>query len=94
MDPRNFNMKKDFDNITKLGPEVRFQRLNSFLNTLKKSEAAREDFNNWQMEIADMLNIKGNVLRQTTIFLNNHNEKVDFSTKRDTEMISISSCIF
>ena len=64
-------MKKDLDNITKLGPEVRFQRLNSFLNTIKRSEAAREDFNNWQMEIDDMLKIKGNVLRKTRILFGN-----------------------
>ena len=72
MDPRNFNMKKDLDNITKLGPEVRFKSLNSFLRNIKGSDAAKEDFNNWQMNLADsMLQVTGTVLKQTRILFGN-----------------------
>lgn len=46
-------MKKDLDAITKLNPDVRYTRLNQFLNSLKNNPDARTDFDNWQMKLSD-----------------------------------------
>lgn len=50
---RDFTMKKELDSITKLSPQVRYQRLNEFLSQIKNKPEAREDFSNWKMKLND-----------------------------------------
>ena len=50
---RDFQMKKELDTITKLNPEVRYQKLRSLLNTIHSKSEAQQDLKNWQMEFSD-----------------------------------------
>jgi hypothetical protein len=76
MDMKNFSMKRDLDQITKLDPEMRHQKLTRFLQTLKNKKEAQVDFDNWQMKLGDdLLNLNARVLKPVKIkftnFVNN-----------------------
>jgi hypothetical protein len=72
MDMKNFNMKRDLDQITKLNPEQRHQKLTRFLRTIKETREAQADFDDWQMELGDdFLKLKANVLQPIKIKFNN-----------------------
>lgn len=80
MDMRNFNMKKDLDQITKLGPEMRHKKLTSFLRTLKEKKEAQEDFDNWQMKLGDdFVQLNGKVLAPVKIKFDNFVKETFFS---------------
>ena len=46
-------MKKELDCITKLNPDVRFQRIRKFLQTVKNKPEAQRDLQDWQMAFSD-----------------------------------------
>jgi hypothetical protein len=46
-------MKKDLDGITKLNPEVRYDKLKRFLDKLRNHPDAKKDLENWQMEFSN-----------------------------------------
>ena len=82
MDMKNFNMKRDLDQITKLNPGQRHSKLNDFLQTLKEKKEAQDDFNNWQMKLGDeCLKLKANVLNPVKIKFNNFVSKDLFKKK-------------
>lgn len=69
---RDFNMKRDLDGITKLNPDVRIDRLRRFLETIKSSKEAQEDFDNWKMGFStDVIKVESTVLVPITIQFKN-----------------------
>lgn len=72
IDPRNFRMKQDIEQYTKLNPQNRFNKLIRFLETLKQSREAQEDFRNWKMDLnSDLVTLTGRVLKQINIHFGN-----------------------
>jgi hypothetical protein len=59
-------MKKDLDNITKLGPERRYTNLRRFLETIKTNKDSKKDLDGWQMEFKNDV-IKLNAVQQAPI---------------------------
>ncbi len=50
---RDFTMKKELDSITKLNPNVRYDRLRRFLDTIKTNPDAKQDLDNWKISFSD-----------------------------------------
>ena len=72
MDMKNFNMKRDLDQITKLDPEMRHQKLSHFLRTIKEKKEAQDDFDNWKMRLGDdLLKLDARVLNPVKIKFTN-----------------------
>ena len=70
---RNFNMKKQIDQITKLNPQMRQEKLTRFLRQLKEKEEAQEDLRKWQLNLSDdLLKINAKVLQPVKIFFNDN----------------------
>ena len=70
---RNFNMKKQIDQITKLNPQMRQEKLTRFLKQLKEKEEAQEDLRKWQLNLSDdLLKINAKVLQPVKIFFNDN----------------------
>jgi hypothetical protein len=67
-------MKKDLDAITKLSPEVRYNRLSEFLNQIKSKPEARKDFDDWQMRLNDdVIRVPATILPNITVVFNGVN---------------------
>jgi hypothetical protein len=63
---KDFAMKKDLDNITKLNPDRRYNNLRRFLDTIQNNEDSKNDLNNWQMEFKNDV-IKLNAVQQAPV---------------------------
>ena len=72
---KDFTMKKQLDAITKLNPEVRYNKLRQLLNTIHKKPEAQSDLEKWQMEISeDVVKVNATALATVTVcFANNNN---------------------
>ena len=71
---RDFTMKKELDAITKLNPEVRYQKLRSLLNTIHTQPEAQRDLDNWQMEFSnDVVKVNARILQTVTVCFANSN---------------------
>ena len=71
---RDFQMKKELDQVTKLSPEVRYQKLRGLLNTIHVQPEASRDLNNWQMEFSnDVLKVNAYILPTVTVCFSNNN---------------------
>jgi hypothetical protein len=68
----DFSVKKDLDHITKLGPEIRHDRLRTFLNKIKDNEESGKELAKWQMEFGmDVVKTEATVLATVKIKFNN-----------------------
>jgi hypothetical protein len=66
-------MKKQIDQITKLNPQMRQEKLTRFLRQLKEKEEAQEDLRKWQLNLSDdLLKINAKVLQPVKIFFNDN----------------------
>ena len=46
-------MKKELDSITKLSPQVRYDRLRTFLDRIKKQPETQQELDSWQMAFSE-----------------------------------------
>lgn len=61
-------MKKDLDAITKLNPDVRYQRLRQFIEKITRHSEAKKDLDDWQMEFgSNVVKVDATVLAPVTI---------------------------
>ena len=72
---KDFTMKKQLDGLTKLNPEVRYNKLRQLLNTIHKKKEAQDDLEKWQMKISeDVVKVNATALATVTVcFANNNN---------------------
>jgi aubergine-like protein len=71
---KDFRMKQELDVITKLNPEVRYQKLRSLLNTIQTHPEAIADLNTWQMEFKpEVLKLNAKLLPTVTVCFANSN---------------------
>ena len=75
---RDFAMKKDLDDITKLNPEVRYTRLRKFLDTIKKNPESQKELENWQVEFSsDVVKVNATILPTVTVVFQNVSNKTN-----------------
>jgi aubergine-like protein len=71
---RDFQMKKDLDAITKLNPEVRYQKLRGLLNRINNQPEAQQNLKDWQMDISDdVVKVNATALATVTVCFANNN---------------------
>ena len=72
---KDFETKRQLDEITMPSPEVRHNMLREFLNTIRKKKETQYDLENWQMEISeDVVKVNATALATVTVcFANNNN---------------------
>ena len=72
---KDFETKRQLDEITMPSPEVRHNMLREFLNTIRKKKETQYDLENWQMEISeDVVKVNATALATITVcFANNNN---------------------
>lgn len=69
---RDFQMKKELDGVTKLNPEVRYDRLRRFLDTIQKQPEAQKDLDDWKISFSsDVVKVQATHLAPITIVFNN-----------------------
>lgn len=80
---RDFNMKKDLDSITKLSPDIRYQRLRQFIDKITRNPDSRKDLDEWKMNFSqDVVKVDATVLPSITIAFANvhiHFNRTNFS---------------
>ena len=65
-------MKNNIQDITKLDPQNRFNKLTSFIRKIKQSENAQQDLNNWRMDINEnLVTLEGTVLKEIKVLFGN-----------------------
>jgi aubergine len=71
---RDFQMKKELDGITKLNPEVRYQKLRGLLKRINDQPEAQQNLKNWQMNISDdVVKVNATALATVTVCFANNN---------------------
>lgn len=61
-------MKKDLDSITKLSPDIRYQRLRQFIDKITRNPDSRKDLDEWKMNFSqDVVKVDATVLPSITI---------------------------
>lgn len=69
---RDFNMKKDLDAITKLNPDIRYQRLRQFIDKITRNPESKKDLDEWQMDFgSNAVKVNATVLAPVTIAFGN-----------------------
>lgn len=69
---RDFTMKKDLDAITKLNPDVRYQRLRQFIDKITRHPESKKDLDEWQMDFStNVVKVDALVLAPVTIAFGN-----------------------
>lgn len=69
---KDFAMKKDLDQVTKLSPQVRIDRLRKFLDKITRQPESRQDLDNWQMDFSpDVVKANATVLVPITVQFKN-----------------------
>lgn len=65
-------MKKELDGITKLNPQVRYDRLKRFLETIKKQPGTQQELDSWEMSFSnDVVKVQATELASCTVIFGN-----------------------
>jgi aubergine-like protein len=74
----DFQFKRDLDNITKLNPRNRHERLTSLINTIRSNRDAKSELEKWKINISeDVVKFNTNVLQYKSIFFHDDSNPAD-----------------